>query len=425
MLGHKFNVITARYFPYMDYSPDSDKPGSTVTLQESVDANLLLSFADKLNFTFEIREEPNRSWGVEKNGTYDGMMGLLQREEKDFCTVAGPSAGRLKVTEYARGYPSDMVTVISLKPTTLPQYLSLVRPFSGQVWMAMVGSVVFSGLMLWTLQKIWAFATGGRGVQLNLALLYSWGALLEQPPPELFVRGFGQMLVGWWLVACLIFSTGFKSSLIAHLTVQGKALPIKTFEHLVAQPTWEWGTEAWLLKGIPLEYFSKHTDPVVIEVYRRTEVLDAKEALMKVVKGGYSFISFKNYITVLVASEFADITGQTPFYISNQGIYIQASFGWGFRKGAPFYSRFLQQMNYLEDGGLIRYWTEEAIARRVREKKAAISSERTVQDHNKKENDKEVVLGLMHLQGVFYLLFLGAALALCTLLVENISHYLF
>lgn len=68
---------------------------------------------------------------MEKNGTYDGMMGLLQREEKDFCTVAGPSSGRLKVTEYARGYPSDMVTVTSLKPTLLPQYLSIIRPFSG------------------------------------------------------------------------------------------------------------------------------------------------------------------------------------------------------------------------------------------------------------------------------------------------------
>lgn len=81
-----------------------------------------------------------------------------------------------------------------------------------------------------------------------------------------------QMLVGFWLVACLIFTTGFKSSLIAHLTVQGKAQAIKSLEDLIAQPSWEWGTEAWLLKGIPLEYFSKHTDPVVMEVYRRTEV---------------------------------------------------------------------------------------------------------------------------------------------------------
>lgn len=61
------------------------------------------------------------------------------------------------------------------------------------------------------------------------------------------------------------------------------------------------------------------------------QVLDAKEALMKVQEGGYSFISFKNYISVIVASQFADNKGQTPFYISNQGIYIQAAFGWGFR----------------------------------------------------------------------------------------------
>ena len=80
----------------------------------------------------EIKEEPNRSWGIEEDGVFDGMMGMLQREEKDFCTVSGPSAARLKVIEYVRGYPSDMVVVTSLKPSFLPQYLALVRPFSGE-----------------------------------------------------------------------------------------------------------------------------------------------------------------------------------------------------------------------------------------------------------------------------------------------------
>lgn len=49
--GHKFQVITSRYFPYMDYTPDSDQPGSTVMLRDSVDARMIQIFAATLNFT--------------------------------------------------------------------------------------------------------------------------------------------------------------------------------------------------------------------------------------------------------------------------------------------------------------------------------------------------------------------------------------
>ena len=90
------------------------------------------------------------------------------------------------------------------------------------------------------------------------------------------------MLVGLWLVSCFVISTGFRSSLIAHLTVQGKSEPIKTLEDLVNLPNWQWGTEAWLLKGIPLEYFSRHTDPIVKEIYKNTDVRKKKHVLKNI-----------------------------------------------------------------------------------------------------------------------------------------------
>lgn len=80
-----------------------------------------------------MREEPHHSWGLENDGVFTGMMGQLQREEADFCTIAGPSPGRLKVIDYLRGYPSDFMTVVSLKPSVLPQHLSIIRPFTGKV----------------------------------------------------------------------------------------------------------------------------------------------------------------------------------------------------------------------------------------------------------------------------------------------------
>ncbi|KAG7162362.1 Ionotropic receptor 21a-like 10, partial [Homarus americanus] len=191
-MGHKFKIVAVSYFPYIDYKRNSDKPGSEVTLKDSLDARLLEAFASVLNFTFQIHEEPNRSWGLENNGIFSGMMGQLQREETDFCTESAPTPERLKAVEYARGYPSDIMIVTSLKPTLLPQYLSLVRPFAGDLWIALLVGVVAWSVIMWVLQRAWWWVAGGSGVKFNTALLYGWGALLEQPPADPSINISGQ-----------------------------------------------------------------------------------------------------------------------------------------------------------------------------------------------------------------------------------------
>ncbi|KAG7162407.1 Glutamate receptor ionotropic, kainate 2-like 1, partial [Homarus americanus] len=139
------------------------------------------------------------------------------------------------------------------------------------------------------------------------------------------------VLVGLWLMFCVVIITGFRSSLIAHLTVQGKSKPPETFEDLVSLNHWRWGIESWILNGAVLLYFSKHSDPVVQQIYRDKEILPAAEGLQKVRAGGYSFLSINYYITVVVASQYTDSYGQTPFYISKKGIELLAAFGWAFR----------------------------------------------------------------------------------------------
>ncbi|XP_069168868.1 uncharacterized protein [Procambarus clarkii] len=129
-MGNKLRIVTATpYFPYVDYTRVSDAQGTPVILTDSLDVRLIYTFAAKLNFTFDIHEDKTRSWGVERNGVFSGMIGLLQREEKDFCTVTAPTARRLRAVEYLRCYPSDPFIVTSLKPKLLPKYLALIRPY--------------------------------------------------------------------------------------------------------------------------------------------------------------------------------------------------------------------------------------------------------------------------------------------------------
>ncbi|KAG7162435.1 putative Proteasome subunit alpha type-2-like 15, partial [Homarus americanus] len=162
LMGYKYRVVALRYFPYMDYERDRDEPGTTVTPKDSLD-----------------------------------------REESDFCMIAAPTPERLQVIDYTKGYTPDVMITLSLKPTLLPENLSLIRPFEGELWVALLLSVVAFGVLMWVLQKVWLWAAGGRSVKFNTAFLYGWGALLEKPPPVPSVTVSGQVNIT--LTSILIF----------------------------------------------------------------------------------------------------------------------------------------------------------------------------------------------------------------------------
>ncbi|XP_053641763.2 glutamate receptor U1-like [Cherax quadricarinatus] len=423
LMGHKFRVVALRHFPFMDYQTVTKEPGSAIIPTDCMDTRFLNIFSAKLNFTYYIYEQRESQWGVPTDGVFDGMIGELQREETDFCLIAAPTPERLRVTEYARAYPSTDLVIVSLKPTLLPEFWAFFRPFKGELWLGLLVSVVVWGVTLWLLQRAWHWASGGRGQDFITALMYGWGALLQTPPSDPSVNVSGQVLVGWWLVFCLIIGTAFTSSLIAHLTVQEKSPTLETFQDLLNQQNWKWGTEKWLLSGVPLEYFSRHFDPVVQQIYKKMQILPVDEALKNVAQGSFSFITFKEYVSIIIASRYADSLGNTPFYISKTSVSMMAAFGWCIRKGAPFYPRFSQLMRRLEDSGVTAYWRQDVIARRVRENRETAALQAMAPEiYTANEDKRQVVLGLNHLKGAFYLLLVGCGVAFLILVGENLVH---
>ncbi|KAK4308726.1 hypothetical protein Pmani_019588 [Petrolisthes manimaculis] len=424
--GHKLRVVTTMYFPYVAYRKEGEGPGTPVVFTDSLDGRLYQTLSPALNFTYEVHEEPNRTWGTETNGVFSGMMGQLQREECDLCTMTALNPSRQANFHLAEAYPADGLVLISRKPDLLPPYLSLVRPFSGEVWVSLLMGVALFGVSFWALLRVLRLCiVGGREVTFVTALLYSWGALLERSPPHPTSVSFtGRMMMACWLIVGLIVTSAFRSSLVAHLTVQGREAPLDTLEDLVTRPSWGWGMESWTLTGTVKELITENRDPVFSQTFREMETGTWKEFLEKVVRGRFSLLTVRNHITVIVASYYTDHQGQTPVYISPTSVFTFPSFGWIFRKGAPFYKRFQTILTSLVESGIMQVWKEDVIAKRVKETKDSdtfklyISQETTMQDNTR------VVLGLHHLQGAFYLLFLGCGLAFLTLLGEKLESHI-
>jgi len=89
-------------------------------------------FMELIFFSYIIREEPEGKWGRSLNGTFTGMMGQLQRQEVDFCTLCGITYERNYIINHLQAYSADPLAVVSLKPPYLSRHFLLVRPFTGE-----------------------------------------------------------------------------------------------------------------------------------------------------------------------------------------------------------------------------------------------------------------------------------------------------
>ncbi|XP_066985095.1 glutamate receptor ionotropic, delta-1-like isoform X2 [Macrobrachium rosenbergii] len=416
--GHLVRMVSIVYFPYVDYEMRTDRPGSPVTLRDSLDKRIFEIITSRLNFTYEVRAPSDLQWGVlTKSENWTGLLGSIQQNKADMTTVIAPNPARLAVIDVTRVYQADKMTIVSLKPQLLPQYLVIIRPFTGNVWLCLLACIVGWGLSLWLFQKARSQFSGKPALTLNRAIFFSWVVILQVPLSRQPADFISQTLIGWWLLVSLVIATAYRSSLIAHLAVQSKTTPIDSFEDMIRQKDWKWGAEEKMFTGAIVAYFQTTTDPVAKTVHKYLQKLSEEEALQKVLKGGFSYMHWYNHISSVIQSYYTDRLGNSPFYIGQKGTTMLTDFGWGFRRGAPYKDRFNLMTNRLIEAGIISYWTNDVMALRVKENGRRRDRQ---QAHNSVmyHENSQIILHLSHLMGVFLLLLLGYTLASLILLSE-------
>lgn len=82
--------------------------------------------------SYELHEEPDRAWGMKKDGKYIGMLGQLYREDTDVAMPLGPTRDRFQVMNYCKTNTAKGLTIVSRKPSFLPQHLLILRPLAGK-----------------------------------------------------------------------------------------------------------------------------------------------------------------------------------------------------------------------------------------------------------------------------------------------------
>ncbi|KAK3856461.1 hypothetical protein Pcinc_037222 [Petrolisthes cinctipes] len=363
--GHKFRLVEKNYFPYTSSMRVTQEPATQLIHQDSLGTRIITAMAHSLNFTYVVHEPVDGQWGAEVDGQWNGMVRTLLLEDADVCLDLTVAPKRASVIQFAGAYIDESAVFLTTKPRPLPEYLSLVRPFTWEVWLVVVVSIVVWGVSVWLLLKVWPQALGGRVLDLKSALFYSLGIILEDPPLLPPNNPTGQMLVGWWLAGSLVIVSMYRSLLISHLVVQGKSPVINTMPELVGRPGYSWGTVR--INGMLMTILGTSADPVKKRLYEDMQVLTIEDGIRRVLDEDFAYFHSTYYMRLLVATRYTDPSGYTPIHISTSRLNLYSGNSFSFRPGAPFFHRFSLARQRLLEAGLINYWMDDVINTRTRE----------------------------------------------------------
>lgn len=183
-------------------------------------------YSTALNFSYELISDKEGNFGsILPNGSFNGVIGMLVREEADIAISAlGITEKRLEVVKYSFPYFIDAYTFATKTPDFAPKFLTIVYPFSAKVWLSIFSClVVMSAVFYFVLRRKYSFI---------VVLLKTFGSLLNQSPPIIprFLRD--RLLFIGWSSGVMFITYSYMAVLLSFLTLPARERGIRTMSDL-------------------------------------------------------------------------------------------------------------------------------------------------------------------------------------------------
>ncbi|KAK8389000.1 hypothetical protein O3P69_020760 [Scylla paramamosain] len=223
--SHKqsLGVLRAEYMIHAKNKPEGEGDG--------VQVEVLDALATKLNYTFNLTTEPpDEKWGSFENGSWNGMLGMIHRGEKNFTVnYFGYTNKRIEDFDATVSYWMEGFGLALLKPQPLPKWRSVYYPFTPLVWAsaALAFSVVTIAFYLQDIAE-----TKPTTKNSGLVWLYVLRPMLSHALPRLPVTHSQRVFVASWWLTSLILTTAYTANLIAFLTIPLYPKKLQTVEEL-------------------------------------------------------------------------------------------------------------------------------------------------------------------------------------------------
>nr|XP_045583510.1 glutamate receptor-like [Procambarus clarkii] len=356
----RLRVAVEEWLPYTKVNWRERKGVPRVT---GPSKKLLDLAATALNFQYTFVRGDGYFGIVQKDGSWNGMMGMLRRNEADIALgPIGMSLHRSRVVDFTFPLGQESYRIMTARPQLLPDSWTMVAPFTWPVWVSLVLSLLGMWGASWTVARFTYKFQGPRAPGDHLfnvyAILVSQG-LTWQP------RGTAiRITCLTWMFVSLIFTSYFKSSFSSLLTVKSLPATVDSLEDLLNDQSLALFLEGntsfvSLVQNATSGAFEKLARELrhrgkffanlqLAEFVRDHLTSDHNAALLE-----------ENTIKKFMAKDLAN-TGRCNFYLSKDSLYSMFV-ALAFPKGSPLLQLFNARVLTLRENGLYDHWVGQEI----------------------------------------------------------------
>ncbi|GAU94508.1 hypothetical protein RvY_06270-2 [Ramazzottius varieornatus] len=160
----------------------------TVMLYQGIIPNMIRTLSVVLNFRYELVfcKPGDQYYGtVDKNGKWNGMIGMLQRGEVDLIAAdLTVSLQRQSVVEFTVPFYEDPMTILLPRSQFNKHLFGFLFPFSTSVWFCVIAAVGASGPLLYVFSRATPYYAAQKKVNyfasLSEAYIYCYGSIVSQ-----------------------------------------------------------------------------------------------------------------------------------------------------------------------------------------------------------------------------------------------------
>ncbi|XP_024081477.1 uncharacterized protein LOC106662468 isoform X1 [Cimex lectularius] len=405
--GKSVRLMAFNYVPYAHKDP-----------YDGFEIELFKLFCMKYNCTLEFIDD-GFFWGsIYKNGTGNGINGLVYTDKSDF----GVAAYFLWMEEfmyidYSHSYLRGAVTLLVPKPIPLSGWKVPFLPFDIKMWCTYVLTIIVATIFMYLITSATmkytrfkeAIIRKKQFIAIEDSLLRIIGmSVLQQPSIPLVPHTPIRHLFTSLEMFYFILTTCYCAKLSSYLTVPLFTKPIDTFHELAAQNfPWAAYHEAFVYA---LQFAD---DPEVKTVVNNFHKMDM-EGLKEAARSGKYGLTLER----CPSGHYSEHEHITLEVIDNSHIMAENLFGSPvvavIRKASPYKEKLDKFISLALDGGLFKAWEVKAALLYLNSRKQlAIELSRSL---TRKSEPKKLTLN--HIQGTFIIYGSGVIISFMILICE-------
>ncbi|XP_071537574.1 glutamate receptor ionotropic, delta-1-like [Panulirus ornatus] len=377
--------------------------GETVVLKGEL-GQFLNKVRNNVNFTLDLSYVSG--FGVKKNGSFNGAVGVLQRREVDFASASlSVLQERAEVLDFTRWFGMHNTRFLTKMPRLREDHFLLFQIYHWKAWCVIVGFLALASMALgWTWRPTGVSDVWTNTKTRHTAITTTLKTAVYMSSVDVPGNTSGRVVLVWTWVVMIVVVAVYRGNLTSFLSIPRVTTPPHTIRQLI-----DMGYTLSISRGYS-QYAKMKTSPIPDhqEVFRKAQfrqdrgILPEDDVIQEAKTKPIALLVTVMAVTIL-KDKYSDNIGPVKvcsLRSSSEALFLEIG-ALGFPRNSPIKELFDRQISRIDSTALKLMPKESCVAPRL-------------------EGDTSEALGMVKLGGVLVIWASGLFLASLLFLGETI-----